>query len=176
MRRAVFPLGILLALAIGFVAGRLSVPLMARSSRLPECNVTGVIDGDTLIANYLASVPTTESVRLLNVDTPEKGEPGYEEATEALSKLVEGKQVRLEFETPGKLERDRYGRILAYVLADGVNVNVELVRQGWSPFYTKYGEGRYADEFRAAEQEARAAGRGMWPQPGNTNANTTRLP
>ena len=37
-----------------------------------------------------------------------------------------------------------------------------MVRPGRSPFWTKYGEGRYADEFREAEREAREAGRGLW--------------
>ena len=36
------------------------------------------------------------------------------------------------------------------------------VRLGWSRFWIKYGEGKYADEFRDAEKEAREAKRGLW--------------
>jgi len=47
--------------------------------------------------------------------------------------------------------RDRYGRLLAYVLSDDLNTSVEMVRLGYSLFYTEYGEGRYAEAFRVAE-------------------------
>jgi len=81
---------------------------------------------------------------------------------EGIEKVVSGRKVMLEFEVPGKLERGGYGRILAYVWVDDMNVNVEIVRLEWTTFWTKYGEGKYADEFKAAEQEAREAERGLW--------------
>jgi hypothetical protein len=57
-------------------------------------------------------------------------------------------------------ERGSYGRLLTYRYVDVVNLNVELVRQGWSGFWTKYGTGRSAEEFMAAEAESgRGAGR-----------------
>ena len=48
---------------------------------------------------------------------------------------------------PGKLERGGFGRILAYVWIDGVNVNVEM---------------KYAEKFWEAEKEAREAEKGLW--------------
>jgi len=144
-----------LALALGFFGGRLSVEQPPDAFTFPECHVTRVVDGDTIIVHYtFAGMEATESVRLLNIDTPERGEPQYDEATEALRSLVAGKSVRLEFEEPGTVERGNFGRLLAYVFVNGLNVNVEMVRQGWSEFYTKYGEGRYAKQFRAAETES----------------------
>ena len=80
----------------------------------------------------------------------------------ALKNLVGGRKVRLEFEILGKLERGGYGRILAYVFVDDVTVNIEMVRLGWSRFWTKYAEGKYADEFQEAEREARESKRGLW--------------
>jgi ankyrin repeat protein len=53
----------------------------------------------------------------------------------------------------------RSGRLLAYLFADGKNVNVEMVRRGWSRFDTRWGEGRFAPAFRAAEREAERAER-----------------
>jgi len=43
---------------------------------------------------------------------------------------------------------------LTYLVVGGVNVNVnvKMVRQGWSDFETKYGKGRFAGEFEAAER------------------------
>ena len=73
----------------------------------------------------------------------------------------------LEFEKPGVEKRDGFGRLLAYVVAGGVNVNLELVRLGWSPYYTKYGKGRLRGEFEDAEREARAAQRGLWVEGGH---------
>jgi endonuclease YncB( thermonuclease family) len=75
-------------------------------------------------------------------------------------------RVRLERDTPGQIH-DYYGRYLAYVFAkkDGkwVNYNLEAVRAGMTPYFTKYGYSRrFHDEFVAAEAEARAAKRGIW--------------
>jgi len=55
-------------------------------------------------------------------------------ASDYTKKRLKGKYVDLEFEGP---IRGRYGRLLAYVFVDGVNFNLELVRQGLSPYYTK---------------------------------------
>ena len=74
--------------------------------------------------------------------------------------------VRLERDDPREI-RDRYGRYLAYALVqkDGVwvNFNVECVRAGMSPYFSKYGYSRrYHQEFVDAEREARAAQVGIW--------------
>ena len=124
--------------------------------------VLRVVDGDTLHVRIPGSPTPDERVRLLRVNTPERGQPGYERATACLIALTAGKRVELEWERSGVAERDEYGRLLAYVHAGGVLVNEELVRQGFSRFFTKYGGGRLADRFRAAEEEARAARRGLW--------------
>jgi endonuclease YncB( thermonuclease family) len=75
-------------------------------------------------------------------------------------------EVKLERDHPKEV-RDYYNRYLAYVLAlkNGiwVNYNVEAVRAGMSPYFTKYGYSRrFHDQFVAAEAEARAAKRGIW--------------
>ena len=119
------------------------------ASRSALCPVVRVVDGDTIRVIYRGK---EERVRLLCIDTPEKGRAGFEEAAQAMRRLVEGRTVRLEFEEPGVEKRDRYGRLLAYVF---VNVNVEMVRLGHSRFWTKYGRGRYAEQFGRAEPEAR---------------------
>ena len=75
---------------------------------------------------------------------------------------MEGRDVDLLFEERGVRQRGNYGRLLAYLYVGDTNVNVEMVRQGWSPFWTDYGAGRFAAPFRAAEDEAKAAKRGLW--------------
>ncbi len=87
-----------------------------------EFVVSRVIDGDTI---ELADGIT---IRYIGVNTPEVGQPGAEEATEANRALVEGKKVRLEYDVQ---KQDKYGRTLAYVyLEDGTFVNAELVKNG----------------------------------------------
>ena len=116
------------------------------------CTVTHVVDGDTV--DVACGASGTDRVRLLNIDTPERGEPGYHAASAALAERVAGERVWLAFETPNRPSRGRYGRLLAYLYVDGRNVNVEMVRAGWSDFYVKYGEGRFPDAFEAAEAAA----------------------
>ena len=129
--------------------------------------VLRVIDGDTIEVRWRGR---PERVRLLRIDTPERGRHGYDEATRALERLVGGREVVLEFERPGRVERDKYDRLLAYVIVEGENANVELVRQGWTRFWTRYGAGRLADELTAAEREAREHSAGLWSG-GEWNAN-----
>lgn len=118
------------------------------------------IDGDTL------EVQGGEHVRLIGVDTPEihhptRGvEPYGAEAAEFTRKLVEGKYVRLEKDVE---ERDRYGRLLAYVyLVDGTFINAELVKQGYAQVMTVPPNVRHQDQFLQLQREAREAGRGLW--------------
>jgi endonuclease YncB( thermonuclease family) len=74
--------------------------------------------------------------------------------------------VRLERDNPKQI-RGRYNRFLTYVFVerDGkwVNYNVESVRAGMSPYFTKYGYSRrFHEEFLAAEAEAKASKVGLW--------------
>jgi hypothetical protein len=74
--------------------------------------------------------------------------------------------VKLERDHPGEI-RDFYGRYLAYVFVrkNGawVNYNLECVRAGFAPYFMKYGRSRrFHKEFTDAQDEARAAKRGIW--------------
>lgn len=115
--------------------------------------VKEVVDGDTIV------LEDGTKVRYIGLNTPERDRPFYEEATDANRKLVEGREVRLEFDT---VEIDRYGRTLAYVFAGETFVNLELLRQGYANAYTVPPNVKYEELFRKAEQEAREAGRGLW--------------
>jgi endonuclease YncB( thermonuclease family) len=93
--------------------------------------------------------------------------PLGEQAKEWGKKWFDGvDKVRVERDHPAEL-RDRYNRFLAYVAAEKGGVwkvyNVELVRAGMSPYFPKYGYSRrYHKEFLAAQDEAKAAKRGIW--------------
>ncbi len=167
------PFLILAALLFGFVLGRATAPLRLSSlgsstiRSLPDTleaiswQVTEVIDGDTIEIRH---GQLKERVRLLRINTPERTERGYHEARAALQRLLNRAQVELVFERFGHHERDSHGRLIAYVFVGDRNINVEMVRLGWSRFWTRYGRGRFADEFEAAERQARAARRGLWAE------------
>ena len=122
--------------------------------------VSRIVDGDTI---YVGD----ESVRLIGIDTPETKAPNTpvecfgKAATAEITRLVDGRRVRLEFDVE---RRDRYGRQLAYVYRrpDGMFVNAELVRRGFAGAATYPPNVEHADRFVRLEREARQAGRGLW--------------
>lgn len=125
--------------------------------------VVRVADGDTLIVNIDG---TEEYVRLIGVDTPESVHPDKERnvpygeiASEFTKKLTEGKAATLETDVQ---ERDRYGRLLAYVYLDGVMLNKTLLSEGHAKLATYPPNVRYADEFAVLQTEAREKGAGIW--------------
>lgn len=85
--------------------------------------VTQVVDGDTIEVSREGVV---ERVRLLGIDTPERGQCGYDEATALIAGLVTGRDVTLVEGNPD--DRDRYDRLLRFVevTVDGVVVDVGL--------------------------------------------------
>lgn len=93
--------------------------------------------------------------------------PLGEEAKDFAKHFFKGvRYVRLERDHPKEI-RDRFGRFLTYVFVekDGklLNYNVECIRAGMSPYFMKYGYSRrFHDEYMAAQEEARAAQRGIW--------------
>jgi micrococcal nuclease len=127
--------------------------------------VVRVVDGDTIKVQRPDG--RTDRVRYIGVDTPETVKPGTpvqcfgHEASRENGSLVAGRTVRL---VPGAETRDRYGRLLAYVYrtTDDAFVNERLVRDGYARTLTIAPNDRYADHFRALQDQARSAGRGLW--------------
>jgi micrococcal nuclease len=133
-----------------------------------QYQVIRVVDGDTIVIRYNGKY---EKVRLLCVNTPESVHPDKKQnipmgkvASKYTQKKLTGKYVDLEFEI--KKLRGNYGRLLAYVFVDGQNFNLDLVKQGLSPYYTKYGKSeKYDAEFRVAEKHARKEKLNIWGDP-----------
>ncbi|MFB0519413.1 MAG: thermonuclease family protein, partial [Acidobacteriota bacterium] len=89
-----------------------------------------VIDGDTIQLHTPAG--EVIMVRYIGIDCPERGEPFYRLALKTNRNLLKGKSITLKFDE--KL-LDTYGRWLAYVYADEMMVNAELVRLGCARLY-----------------------------------------
>lgn len=131
--------------------------------QLIEAEVIRVVDGDTFVANVEGR---EEKVRLILIDTPETVHPQKPvqpfgpEASAFTKKKLEKQKVQLELDVQ---ERDRYGRILAYVyLRDGSMLNQELLKQGLAKVSVYQPNVKYVDRFREIEKEARLAEKGVW--------------
>jgi len=106
-----------------------------------------VIDGDTV------ELEDGRTIRLLNINTPEKGKPYSDEATDFLKEFEE-KTIELEVSGIGK-----YGRILGRLYSNKY-LNLEIVRLGLAHQYL--GEDNEINRFKDAEKEARENELGIW--------------
>jgi endonuclease YncB( thermonuclease family) len=104
-----------------------------------------VLDGDTL------RLPDGRKLRLAAIDTPELGRPGAQQAAECLAGLLQGRRLRLQ---PPDPPRDRYGRLLADVVADGSSVSAALVERGLAWVYDGRDPALVALQARAVDARA----------------------
>lgn len=125
--------------------------------------VKRVVDGDTLVVDLAGK---EERVRLIGIDTPESVHPNEEEnvpygkiASDFTKALVLEKQVHLELDLQ---ERDKYGRLLAYVYLDGVMLNKTLLQAGHAKVSTYPPNIKYVKEFTALQASAREEKKGLW--------------
>jgi endonuclease YncB( thermonuclease family) len=118
-------------------------------------NVTRVVDGDTV------ELEIGQKVRLLGINTPEKGFPYSNEATEFLSSKVLGKKIKIE-----SYGSDKYGRILAHIFVDKEHVNEEILGAGLASLYY-YEKDSYYDSMKRAEEFARINEKGIWKKSKN---------
>jgi micrococcal nuclease len=132
------------------------------TARIPATVIRDV-DGDTVIAQLRSG--RVEKVRLLGVDTPEVVDPrkpvqcfGHEASAFTSSSLV-GRRVTLELDAE---PRDKYGRLLAYVLVGGHRFDDELLARGYARLLVIPPNGAHARAMLLAELSARTARRGLW--------------
>lgn len=113
-------------------------------------------DGDTVQSGKVW-------VRLVQINTPEKGECYYKEATtytqnflklNGKSKLI--RDVRLD-------SFDEFGRALGYLTKGNRNLNLELVKYGYAkPYFYKGMRGKYAQQIDNYARQAKAKRIGLW--------------
>jgi micrococcal nuclease len=125
-----------------------------------------VVDGDTVDVRVGGRV---ERVRLIGLDTPESVDRrrpvecfGREASARAKELLLAGPQVLLEAD-PSQGDRDRYGRLLRYIiLPDGRNFAEVMIGEGYGFEFTYRLPYRYQERFKAAQRDAREQERGLW--------------
>jgi len=184
--RLIFGIIVVFLMAVGFLHAadwdkqyhskeevKWSIPV-GKTYNYADIKVKRVVDGDTIL------LESGERVRLIGIDTPEiheseKLDRDVERSKEDKSvikelgmrsyeftkKLVEGKNVSLEFDVE---KYDKYGRVLAYVFLkkDGKFVNAEIVEQGYASLLTIAPNVKYADLFQRLYHQARENKRGLW--------------
>ena len=114
-----------------------------------------VIDGDSLLIGK-------KEIRLSGIDAPEYHQQCYDsqdklypcgkEATKALLKMIKNNRINCK-----KIVKDRYNREVSICAGDKINLNYQMVADGWAVAYT-----RYTKDYINAEQEAQKYKRGLW--------------
>lgn len=165
-RRSLYRAGPKLTLLV--LAGALVLAVFAPRTGRPDPETLGqgphrverAVDGDTLL------LANGARVRLQGVDTPETKhprkppEPFGREAWAYTARLVEGTEVRLEFDTH---RLDRYGRFLAYVYVGDVFLNERLIQLGLGRACLQFAyRSDMKRRFAAAQREARQKRLGIW--------------
>jgi len=139
---------ILVSICYPYLTGEVS--LIKEEYEREECFVNRIIDGDTLVCG-------NETIRLLGIDTPERGEFYYEEAKDFL-KEIENQNVEVlrDWEDLGK-----YQRKLRYVFYENRLINVEILEYGLGICFILEGL-KYDDKLIAAEKFAKENCVGLW--------------
>jgi micrococcal nuclease len=141
-----------------------TVFLIASFCSAGQLKVSRVTDGDTI---HIRDGTIEQTIRLVGIDAPEishkKREPSQpfgQAATKYLAGLVLNKVVEIK-----EFGQDRYGRTLGVVFLDGKNVNLEMIKAGYAEVYRGTAAAGFdSAPYWKAEEEARAAKKGMWAQ------------
>lgn len=114
--------------------------------------VVKVIDGDTI--RVLDSAKQEHKIRLYGIDAPEKKQAFGNKAREYLASLIAGKEVKVLVK-----DKDRYQRNIGLVELNGMDINKEMVKNGYAHAYTEYSE-----DYVSEEADARAFKLGLWSE------------
>ncbi|MFA5174532.1 MAG: thermonuclease family protein [Candidatus Pacearchaeota archaeon] len=128
-----------------------------------RCFVEKIVDGDTIICD-------NESIRLLGINTPEKGKPYSKEAVDFL-KRIENKSIEI---LRDKEDIDKYNRKLRYVFYDNRMLNTEILEQGLATSFMLNAL-KYKDNLARAEVYAKNNGFGLWKKSLEVCANCIKL-
>lgn len=132
------------------------------------CAVVRVIDGDTLDVDIADIDASATRIRFWGIDTPEtaksregkQADPFADAAHARTRELCEGNTIKLKLDS--HQDRDRYGRLLAYIiLPDGSMLNEVLLMEGLARYEDRFPH-QHIERFELLERQARFERRGMW--------------
>jgi endonuclease YncB( thermonuclease family) len=126
------------------------------ASELPNNNylsVVEIIDGDTF------KLSDSSIVRLIGVDTPEKGQPFYDDAVALAESLLINNQIKLIYD---QRQFDNYNRVLAYVRFDSIIYNELILERGFANVYLFSENTKWRKRLISAQKQARINEIGIW--------------
>ena len=118
--------------------------------------VNRIIDGDTIEVTINNE---KYAVRYIGIDTPEIGEIGFDEAAKTNSELVLNKTVVLIRDVSDK---DRYNRLLRYVVTESDFINYKIVSSGWAKATPYTPDVSCSNYFYEAEEKSARLNLGLW--------------
>lgn len=126
-----------------------------------EGKVLRVSDGDTIT---VVSGGNKYRIRFLGIDAPESNQKGGAQSRNHLASEIQkaGNYVTVQYK-----EKDRYGRIVGKVLANGKDLNYDQVKTGNAWFYTQYEKKLGVKErvtYRIAQKQAQSNRIGLWAE------------
>lgn len=136
------------------------IPLCVYAKK-EEVKLSKCIDGDTI--SVLVN-KEEKKVRFLAVDAPEidKEEPYSKEAKDFTCNLVtNAKKLYLEYDSNAD-KVDKYERLLAWVWADNILLQKELVKNGYAKIAYLYDEYKYTNELKEFETNAKDNKLDIW--------------
>ncbi len=113
--------------------------------------VIAVLDGDTILVKRVKGLT---KIRMAEIDAPEKAQIFGETSRQSLSDMVLGKQIKVASQAI-----DQYGRMVAHISVDGLDVNAEQIRRGMAWEYSNYHTNHM---LVALQNEAKQVPRGLW--------------
>ena len=147
-------LGVQVFLITTTTALLLTCPVTSLAANNKVVGVPRIIDGDTLSIDG-------KRIRLHGIDAPENKQYCTKDgnswhcgrkATEALSRMVSGNMIECVWD-----KRDRYNRLIAICYLEDLNLNANMVKEGWALAYI-----RYSDDYVEQEQKAQKEFQGIW--------------
>ena len=142
---------------IGHIILLLVILLIISPANSQDQSVNRIIDGDTFL------LENGEIVRMLGIDAPERGQPGYDLSRWFLYYITEGENIRLERDEK-EADKDDYGRLLRYVFLEKNQkmINELMLYTGLADFRYLSREARYYDRLEKAVWEAEEKKHGLW--------------
>lgn len=149
MKRSILFSAILLLLFTALLAWHIM-----QEKETEQYRVVRIADGDS----FTVSKNGDElEVRLFGIDAPEREQPYYRKAGLFTEKFLKKGTIRVE-----AIDRDRFGRTVAWVYVDSLNLNHVLVGHGLAWHFTRYSSDT---TLARLEDSARAAKAGLWSDP-----------
>ncbi len=118
-----------------------------------EFLVTKIIDGDTI------EIESGQRIRLICINTPEKGENGHKPAKDYLKSLILNKKVILKKDIS---ETDKYNRLLRYIFLNKTLINELIARKGYGVTFPYEPDTKFCAKIKKAENKAKKEKIGLW--------------